>query len=200
MIIIKTKKLFDLNGEVAIVTGSTKGLGKGIAEVLAEFGAKVVITSRHQDDCNKIAMEINKKYGVNTLPVSTDVTELSEVKSLVNKTLDEFNKINILINNAGTAITKKAENISEKEWDHILEVNLKGYFLMAREVGKHMIETEQGKIINVSSIFGEVGEKMILPYLASKGGVNQLTRGLALEWAKYNVQVNAIAPAYIVTP
>ena len=119
-----------LKDKVAIVTGSTKGIGKGIAFGLAQAGANVVVVSRHQNDCDRVAAEI-AQLGVETLPVAADVTKMKDIENLVNSTLARFGRIDILVNNAGTALTKKAEEITEEDWDRVLDVDLKGVFLCA---------------------------------------------------------------------
>lgn len=189
----------NLKGKTAIITGSTKGIGKGLAECLAEAGANVVIVSRTESDCEKTADEIRSKYSAEALACSADVTKLSDIENLVQKTLDKFGKIDILVNNAGAAITKRAEDITEADWDGVLNVDLKGVFFTAQAVGKVMISQGGGKIINIASILGHVGDRQVLPYCAAKGGVVQITKALALEWAKYNINVNALCPGYIVT-
>ena len=191
--------MFDLTGKVAIVTGATKGLGYSIAMALAESGANIVVVSRNEDDCKRVTEEIKNK-GRKSLAHSCDITKKSMVENLVNETINEFGKIDILINNAGIAVTKPAVDLTEDDWDRVVNTNLKGVFLVAQTVGKRMIEQKNGRIINIASMFGLVGDKNILPYLCSKGGVIQMTRGLALEWAKYNILVNAIAPGYVITP
>ncbi|MDK2823954.1 MAG: hypothetical protein PWQ67_768 [Clostridia bacterium] len=190
---------FDLTNKVAIVTGATKGLGYGMALALAQAGANIVVVSRTPADCDRVAFEI-KSMGRDALALPTDVSNPESINNLVNKTLEKYEKIDILVNNAGTAITKKAEDLTEENWDHVMNINLKGVFMLTQAVGRVMIDQQKGKIINIASIFGFVGDKSVLPYLVSKGGVLQLTRGLALEWARYNIQVNAVAPGYVMTP
>ncbi len=192
--------MFDLTSKVAIVTGSTKGLGRGIANGLAQAGANIVVCSRTAGECDAVAREIRETYGVETLSKATDVSRPESVEALLQATLDKFGKIDILVNNAGTAVTKRAEELTIDEWDRVMNVNLRGVFMLTQAVGKKMIAQKAGKIINIASIFGIVGDKAVLPYLASKGAVLQMTRGLALEWTKYNIQVNAVAPGYVMTP
>lgn len=194
-----TPSRFNLAGKTALVTGSTKGIGRGVALDLAEAGANIVIVSRNQADCDDFA-EVIRAKGVKALPFAADVTNSEAVGQLIEKTLETFSRIDILINNAGTAITKAAVDITEKDWDTILNLNLKSVFFVAQAVGKVMIEQKRGKIINIASILGIIGERQVLPYCASKGGVIQMTKALALEWARYDIQVNALCPGYVLTP
>lgn len=188
-----------LENKVALVTGSTKGIGNGIALGMARAGANIVVVSRNQEDCERVAEE-TRKMGVKALPIAADLTKLEDIHSLVERTLAFFNRIDILVNNAGTAITKKAEELTESDWDRVLNLNLKGVFFCAQAVGRQMIQQNRGKIINIASMLGLVGDRQVLPYCAAKGGVVQITRALALEWARYNIQVNALCPGYVITP
>lgn len=188
-----------LDGKVALVTGSTKGIGRGLLEGLARAGADVVVVSRNQADCNRVAEEV-RQYGRKALPLAADVTDLEAIENLVTKTIEYYGRIDILINNAGSAITKKAEDLTEADWDRVLNVDLKGVFFCAQAVGRQMIVQKGGKIINVASILGLVGDRQVLPYAVAKGGVIQMTKALALEWARYNIQVNALCPGYVITP
>ena len=190
----------ELGGKVAIITGSTKGIGYGMACGLAQAGADVVITSRHQNECDSVADEISKAYKVQTLALAVDVTKGEQIQNLVQKTMEKFGHIDILINNAGAAISTKAEDLTEAQWNSILDLNQKAVFFVAQAVAKQMIVKKSGKIINVASMLGLVGSKFVLPYCVSKGGVIQMTKALALEWAKYNIQVNALCPGYVITP
>lgn len=192
-------KYFDLSGKVAVITGSTKGIGLGIAEALAEAGSNVVVISRNRSDCLDTAAMITQKYGVEALGYSLDINSHTELDDLVKAVTEKYGRIHILVNNAGVALTKKAEDLTEDDWDYVLNTNQKAAFFISKAVGRHMMAYKQGKIINVSSIFGIVGGKQILPYSVSKGGLNQMTRSLALEWARYNIQVNALCPGYILT-
>jgi len=165
---------------------------------LAEAGANIVVTSRHQDECERVS-GILEGMGVKTLPVAFDVNDRISVEEATNKALRYFGSIDVLVNNAGTAVTKKAEDLSEAEWDLVIDTNLKSVFFCCQVIGRQMIKQMGGKIINIASIFGMVAEKKILPYCVAKGGVLQMTKGLALEWSSYNIQVNAICPGYVKT-
>jgi NAD(P)-dependent dehydrogenase (short-subunit alcohol dehydrogenase family) len=190
--------MFDLTEKVAIVTGATKGLGQAMAVTLAKAGANIVVVSRHQEECDLAAEEI-KALGVDALGCACDVSKHDMIEALVSKAIDTFGRIDILVNNAGTAVTIPSKDVTENDWDKVLNVNLKGVFFLTQAVGKEMIKQKYGRIVNIASMFGLVGDKNVLPYLVSKGGVIQMTRGLALEWAKYNIMVNAVAPGYVIT-
>lgn len=190
---------FSLNGKVALVTGSTKGIGYGIALALAQAGADLVIVSRNQADCDRVANEV-RSIGRRAIGVATDVTQNDQVQSLVERTIAEYGRIDILVNNAGTAITKRAEDLTEADFDRVVALDQRAVFFVAQAVGRQMIKQGGGRIINVASILGLVGERQVLPYCVAKGGVIQMTRALALEWAKYNVNVNALCPGYVITP
>ncbi|NLC38885.1 MAG: glucose 1-dehydrogenase [Clostridia bacterium] len=188
-----------LTGQVAVITGSTKGIGYGIASALGAEGANIVVTGRKQEDCYRAAEEIQAKYGVKVLAQAADLANYQDIDHLVNKILSTFGRIDILVNNAGTAITKRAEDITAEEWDQVLNVNLKGAFFCAQACGREMIRRKYGKIINVASILGLVAAKQVLPYCVAKGGMIQMTKALALEWARYNIRVNALCPGYVRT-
>ncbi len=189
---------FDLSGKVALVTGSTRGIGYGIARSLVKRGANLVVTSRSQQDCDATADEL-RGLGCQALGRACDVTDRVSIEELANEIVDIFGRIDILVNNAGTASRKPAEELSEEDWDRVIDVDLKGVFLTSIAVGRRMIAQSSGKIVNVASMLGLVGDKQLLPYCVAKGGVIQMTRGLAVEWARYNVQVNALCPGYVMT-
>ena len=191
--------MFDLTGKVAIITGATKGLGAGMAEMFAKAGANVVVVSRSQTDCEAKAAALTAEFGAEAYAHSCDVSQMDSIQKLVDDTVAKFGHIDVLVNNAGIAVTKPSVDLTEAEWDRVMNTNLKGVFFLAQAVGRLMIEQKHGKVINIASMFGLVGDKNVIPYLASKGGVLQMTRGLALEWAKHNVQVNAVAPGYVIT-
>lgn len=189
----------DLTGRAAIVTGSSKGIGFGMACALAHAGADIVVVSRNLKEGEQAAEEI-RGLGRKAIAVSCDVTVPASIDAMVVKSLEAYGKIDVLVNNAGMNIRKASVDFSEAEWDTVVDTNLKGIFLVAQRVGREMIRQKSGKIINIASIFGMVGTPMLPLYCASKGGIVQLTKCLATEWAQHNVLVNAIGPAYIRTP
>ena len=192
--------MFNLTGKVAIVTGGYQGIGRGIAEGLAEAGSDVVICARNYDRCVDACSEI-EKLGVKTLPVRCDISKTEEVRGLVSETVKEMGKINILVNNAGIGGSEKPViEMSDEDWDHAINIDLRGAFLCAREATKEMIKQGGGKIINVSSIAGFIAMANMSAYCASKGGLLQLTKVMALECIRYNIQVNALCPGYFLTP
>lgn len=189
-----------LNGKVAIVTGSNRGIGKGIAIAFAKEGCNVVVNS-HKDstDANDVVNEI-KKIGSDAIFIVADVSKENDVKNLVKKTVDKFGKLDIFVNNAGILVSGTVLTLTEKDWDRQMAVNLKGVFFGTKYAVEQMIKQGKGgRIINISSIAGLVGFPGISAYCASKGGVTELTREVALDCAKYGITVNAIDPGVIVT-
>ena len=190
---------FDLSGKVAIVTGAGRGMGYHIALALARYGADLVVCSRTVSELEKVGAEI-EKLGRRVLIQKMDVTNIPEIHSMVEAAVKTFGRIDLLVNNAGLNIPQWAEEVTEEAWDRVFDINLKGTFFCAQAVGKVMIQQKRGKIINISSQAGSVGLIMRSAYGASKGGLNLLTKVLALEWAKHNILVNAIAPTFLETP
>lgn len=188
--------LFNLDGKVAIITGAARGLGKSMAIGLAKFGAHVVITD--VIDTSDTLEEINK-YDDQSIDLQVDVSDESDVETMIKKTVDHFESIDIFVNNAGILKTANAEDFSEDDWKKVIDVNLNGVFLCAQAAGKQMIEQQSGKIINISSIAGLSGYASSVAYSASKAGVISLTKTLAAEWGKHNIQVNAICPGVFAT-
>jgi len=183
-----------LEGKIGIVTGASRGLGKWIALGLAHAGANVVLASRNLEANEQVAEQI-RSMGRQAIPVKTDVTHAEDLEGLRDRCLREFGKIDILVNNAGISpIYKKAEKILEDEWDAILETNLKALFFCSQAMAQVMREQKSGKIINIASGGGIEGTPRLTAYAAAKAGVINLTRTLALEWAQYNINVNAVAP------
>lgn len=190
--------VFSLKGRTAIVTGASKGLGEAIALSMADAGANLVLTGRDQASLEKVAAAVTAK-GVKCLPMVVDVLKKDDINAMIEKTLAEFGKVDVLVNNAGVNVVKPMLKMTEDDWDRVLDTNLKGYFLCAQAVAPHMIEQKSGCIINNASVFGRTGFMNLSPYIASKGGVVQLTKAMAVEWARFNVRSVCIAPSYIVT-
>lgn len=193
-------ELFSLKGKVAIVTGASRGLGEEMAKGLAEAGAALYLCSRNVEACESVASEI-ERLGARVYARRCDVTSAADVEAVVNETEKEWGRIDILVNNAGQTWGAKAEDLSLDDWRRIIEVNLTGAFLFAQQAGRIMIRKGGGKILNVASVAGLAGSTAIdaVAYSASKGGIVALTRDLAVKWAKYRINVNAIAPGWFPT-
>lgn len=194
------KNYMDLTGRVAVVTGASSGLGYEYSKALAENGAKIAAFARRTEKLEKLKEEIEQAGGT-CLPVQCDITKEEDVIAGVKKTVEAFGKIDILVNNAGAITVCPAEDLSLDDWNKVANTSITGYFLMAREVGKVMIKNRYGRIINTCSIFGKIANfhAPILSYNATKGAVPNFTRGLAQEWAQYNITVNAIGPGMFPT-
>ena len=192
------KDLFDLTGKVALITGGNGGIGLGISKGLARCGANVVISARDWPKTKRAVDEI-ALMGNQVFGMVADVTDENAVKDMVKKTLEKFQKIDILVNNAGVNVRKAPQDYSVQEWEYIVGVNLTGTFLCSREVYSPMKNNNGGKIINIGSMTSIFGMDYVAPYSASKGGMVQLTKSLAIAWAKDNIQVNAILPGWINT-
>jgi len=187
-----------VKNKIAIVTGSGRGIGKSTVLELAKEGAKVVVSDIDIKECQNVCDEI-KKIGSDAIAVKCDISKKSDVDAMIKKTMQKFQKIDILINNAGVVLMKPFVEMTEKDWDFVLDINLKGVFLCTNAVVKQMIKQKSGKIISVASTAGEVGFMNTSAYCASKAGIINLTRELALELSPHNINVNAIAPGVIAT-
>lgn len=198
---MNVKELFDLTGKTAVVTGGYTGIGRQMAFALAEAGANVVVCARNLEGCEKTAREIADSTGVKTLALKCDVSSEADVVNMVADTVAKFGSLDILVNNAGIAMGGLPEDTKLEDWDKILDINLTGTFLCAREAAKVMIKTGRGKIINISSVMGYQTTSVVSApaYVASKGAVVTLTKDLAIRWVKHNINVNAIAPGWFPT-
>ena len=190
---------FDVEGRVAIVTGASSGLGRQFALTLARAGAKVAIAARRQDRLSELARQIQAFDG-RAMPVPLDVTDAASVAECVRAAETELGPISILVNNAGIAVDTPALELTEADWDRVLDTNLKGAWLMAQETARHMARLGHGgSIINIASILGLTGVPRVASYCAAKAGLVNLTRALAGELARHEIRVNALAPGYIET-
>ena len=195
----KTGPSFDLTGKVALVTGAGRGMGYDFALALAEYGADLIICSRTLSELEKLRDEIQAR-GRRVLAIQADITQIPRIHAMVAEAVRTFGRIDILVNNAGINIPQFAIDVTEENWDKVMNINLKALFFTAQAVGKVMIAQKGGKIINISSQVGTVAIPRRAAYCSSKGGVNQLTKLLALEWAPYNINVNAVSPTFLETP
>lgn len=196
------KQLFDLSGRVAIITGGSIGLGRQMAEALAEMGASLSLCARKKERCEEAAHDM-EKIGVRALALGCDVKDQASVQQMVDDTLAHFGRVDILINNAGISWGAPTEKMTLAEWNKVIETNLTGTFLCAQAAGRIMLKQESGKIINMASVAGIRGAPpetvQAIAYHASKGGVISFTHDLAVKWARHNIQVNAIAPGWFPT-
>ncbi len=190
---------FRLTGQVALVTASAKGIGKACALALAQAGADIILGLRKKDSAQALVRQI-RKIGREVLPVQMDVTQMQEIIEGVQAGVKHFHHIDILVNNAGIGAPNPAERVNEKDFDETLAVNLKGTFFTAQTVGRVMIKQRHGRIINISSQAGFVALPTESVYCMTKAAISHLTKCLALEWAPYNITVNAVAPTFIETP
>jgi len=192
-----TELCFDIKGQTAIVTGASSGLGVMFAETLAERGVNLVIAARRYEKLAKVAEDLSKRYNVKVTPVKTDVSQEEQVIQMAKTAAERFGSLEILVNNAGIASLSPSVDMDLGEWKKVIDVNLTGVFLCARTAAREMIKRKYGKIVNIASIYGAVGDIFpTAPYYASKGAVINLTRALAIEWAPNKVNVNAIAPGF----
>ncbi|HBT47733.1 MAG TPA: 2-deoxy-D-gluconate 3-dehydrogenase [Peptococcaceae bacterium] len=189
----------EFTGRVALVTGGSKGIGRATVRRFCQEGAACVIVNRNEAEGRDCAAELAQQ-GYRAVAIAADVSKGEDIRRMVKAVLEEFDRIDILVNCAGVNIRKPAVEYTEEDWNFMVDINLKGTFFTCLEVGRHMIERGGGAIVNLASIQSEevLPERSI--YAATKGGVRQLTKALAVEWAKYNIRVNAVSPAFISTP
>lgn len=192
-------ELFNLKGRRALITGSSQGIGYGLAQGLAKSGAEVILNGR---DTRKLDEAVGRltANGYRVQGVTFDVTDKSEVAQAIAKIETEIGAIDILINNAGMQFRTPLEEYPDEKFDELLRVNVKSVFLVGQAVARHMIKRGKGKIINICSVQSELGRPSIAPYTATKGAVKMLTKGMCADWAKHGLQINAIGPGYFKTP
>jgi len=191
--------MINLKGKTAIVTGSTRGIGRHIAEKLASCGASLVITGTRQETCDNVAAEIKQTHGVDTLAVQTDVANLESIQNLIAKTLDAFGRVDILVNNAGITRDNLLLRMKPEDFDDVIDTNLNSVFYTTKTVLKTMLKQKQGRIINVTSVVGIMGNPGQANYAASKAGVIGFTKSIAKEIGSKGITVNAVAPGFIET-
>ena len=191
---------FDLHGRTAVVTGSTRGLGRAFARALAEAGANIVVVGRNAEAAALVKEEL-EAIGTECLTVIADVTSRTDVERIASDAIKRFDRVDILVNNAGACIHKPALEVTDEEWRQVMDVNLDGVWIASQVFGRHMIESGGGTIVNIGSMSASiVNRPQWQPaYNASKAAVHHLTRSLAAEWAPHNVRVNALAPGYMHT-
>jgi len=191
--------LFDLSGRIALVTGSSKGIGRALALGLAQHGATVVVNGRSREAVDEVAAAL-KSQGFTAHASVFDVTDAKSVNAAVEAIERDIGPIEILINNAGMQFRSQLEDFPDDKWEELLRTNVSSVFYTGKAVARHMIKRGHGKIINIASVQSELARPSIAPYTATKGAVRNLTRGMATDWTKYGLQVNAIAPGYFKTP
>jgi NAD(P)-dependent dehydrogenase (short-subunit alcohol dehydrogenase family) len=196
---VHPRELFDLSGKTAIVTGGGAGIGRQMAQALAESGANLVLCARKVERCEQAATELSQ-LGVRALGLRCDVRQPEAVQAVVDRTREEFGRIDVLVNNAGTVWGAPPEDTPLEGWQKVIDVNLTGVFVFSQAAGRVMIDEEGGKIVNIASVAGLGGAPPeivnAIPYHASKGGVIAFTRDLACKWARHGINVNAIAPGW----
>ncbi len=194
------RKLFDLTGRVALITGGSRGLGLQIAEALGEMCAKVVITARKQPELDEASVHL-RGLGSDVTAIANDLQDTHSAKPLVEQVLAKHARLDILVNNAGIALRRPSVELTRQDWQAVVDVNLTGVFLCARAAARHMLAARRGAIVNVSSIMGLSGGGLYpnISYQSTKGALVNLTRALAVEWAPSGVRVNAVAPTWVRT-
>ena len=188
----------ELKDKTVVITGSSKGIGKDIALTFAKLEANVVISGRYKASLEAVLKEMHK-YNPKCIAVAGDLSNISEVRNLIEKAASQFGTIDVLVNNAGVNIAKMAMEVTEEDWDTVLDLNLKTAFFASQAAAKYMLKQNNGRIINIASQMAFVGYVKRAAYCASKGGLVQLTKALAVEWAKQGIRVNAVAPTFIET-
>jgi gluconate 5-dehydrogenase len=195
---MKASSLFDVNGKRVLITGGTHGLGMAMAKGLGEAGATLIINGNTPDKMNN-ALAYYKHHGITATGYLFNVTDETEVETNINRIEREVGPIDVLINNAGIIKRIPILEMSADEFRQVVDVDLTGPFIVSRQVGKHMVARKAGKIINICSMMSELGRNTVTAYAAAKGGLKMLTKNMATEWARYNIQVNGIGPGYFAT-
>lgn len=190
--------LFDLTGKIALITGSSQGIGFGIARGLGQAGATIILNGRDEEKLKRAVTTLSQG-GLKVFGYPFDVSDSKQIDKKISDIEREVGPIHILVNNAGIQRRGPLETFEESAWREVIETNLTAVFLMTKRVVKGMIDRRSGKIINICSLMSEISRPTIAPYTASKGGVKMLTKAMAVGWAKYNIQVNGIGPGFIVT-
>ncbi|MBI3967376.1 MAG: glucose 1-dehydrogenase [Chloroflexi bacterium] len=190
--------LFDLTGKVALVTGASRGIGRGLVVALRDAGATLTIAARTAEALDALAAE-SRELGATVYPIVADLSDAAEAQRIVATTVERFGRLDVLVNVSGTNIRKPSLDVTEADWDYIHNVNLKAVFFTCQAAARVMIPQGGGKIVNIASLSSVIGLANVVPYGASKGGIASLTRGLSVEWAQHRINVNAIAPGYLHT-
>ncbi|ESW68359.1 SDR family oxidoreductase [Mesorhizobium sp. C280B] len=190
------QELFGIDGKVVCISGSSRGLGKALATCFGRLGAKIVLSSHNIEELTEAEAELAGQ-GINVTAIRADVRSHDDCKALISGTVDRFGQIDVMVCNAGVDIIKPAQSYEEPEWDEIVDTNLRGYYFCAKFAAQAMLDQGGGSIIMTSSVASSLGIPGLTAYAASKGGVNQLTRTMAVEWADKGIRVNAVAPGFI---
>jgi NAD(P)-dependent dehydrogenase (short-subunit alcohol dehydrogenase family) len=193
-----TNGLFDLTGQVAVITGASRGLGQYFGRALAKAGADLIVTSRRKEDLHPFVAEI-EALGRRAFPIELDVRDQKSIVAMAEAAEASFGRIDILVNNAGCNVRKPAFDVTWDDWNLILETNLRGSFFVAQQIAKGMAERRYGRIVNIGSVTSVFGYAGLAPYGASRGGIRQLTMSLADDWGKYGITVNCLAPGWFET-
>lgn len=188
----------ELKGQTVVVTGGSKGLGKDIALTFAELGANLAISGRNQEALDATLKEL-RAHNPNCIAVGGDLSDIGEVRKLIDTAAEAFGTIDVLVNNAGVNIAKPAMEVTEEDWDTVLDLNLKSAFFASQAAAKYMLAQNGGRIINIASQMAFVGYIKRAAYCSSKGGMVQMTKALAVEWAEHGIRVNAVAPTFVET-
>ena len=193
-----TPNPFDLTGQVALITGASRGLGQTFGRALARSGADLIVTSRRVDDLHLFVAEI-EALGRRAIPLKLDVREQASINTMADAAIASYGRIDVLVNNAGCNVRKPALDVTWEDWNLVLDTNLRGSFFVAQAIARHMVPRGYGRIVNIGSVTSVFGYAGLSPYGASRGGIRQLTMSLADDWGRYGVTVNCLAPGWFET-